>query len=116
MTNRELLRTPPEKLAPLDRQRRHVLAVESAPVPCPACRTPVDAITAAGLDIDQYTFGPATPAYRCPHCEAVLDRVTPLVAFGPGWLWQLNHPWLAGQLRKAELYDAEHPRPEGELP
>ncbi len=109
MTNRELLRAPPEKLSPLDRQRRHVLAVESSPVPCPACKTPVDAIAAAGLDIEQYTFGPATPAYRCPHCGAVLDRVTPLVAFGPGWHWGLNHPWLAERLSKARLYDAEHP-------
>ena len=27
MTNRELLRAPPDALSPLDRQRRHVLAV-----------------------------------------------------------------------------------------
>lgn len=70
-------------------------------------------VAAARLDLDEYTFGPATPAYRCPHCGAVLDRVTPLVAFGPGWHWALNHAWLAGRLRRAELYDAEHPRPEG---
>lgn len=57
MTNRELLRAPPDTLAPLDRQRRHVLAVKSTPVPCPACRTPVDAITAAGLDVDQTRSG-----------------------------------------------------------
>jgi hypothetical protein len=111
VTNRELLRAPPGRLAPLDKQRRHVLAVESAPVPCPACRTPVDAITAAGLDIDQYTFDAKTPSYRCPHCRAVLDRVTPLIALGPGWLWQLNHDWLAGRLEKARLYDQEHAQP-----
>ena len=109
MTNRDLLRAPPNTLSPLDRQRRHVLAVESSPVPCPACRTPVDAITAAGLDLDQYTFDARTPGYRCPHCGAVLDRVTPLVAFGPGWHWELNRPWLADRLRRAGLYDAEHP-------
>lgn len=109
MTNRELLRAPPEKLSALDRQRRHVLAVESSPAPCPACRTPLDAITAAGLDIDQYTFGCDTPTCRCPHCGAVLDRVTPLVAFGPGWHWRLNHDWLAERLGKARLYDAQHP-------
>ncbi len=110
MTNRELLHAPPHTLSPLDLQRRHVLAVESSPVPCPACETPVDAVTAAGLDLDQYTFGPATPGYRCPCCGAVLDRVTPLVAFGPGWHWALNREWLAERLEKARRYDAEHPR------
>jgi hypothetical protein len=110
VTNRELLRAPPHTLSPLDRQRRHVLAVESSPVPCPACETPVDAVTAAGLGLDQYTFSPATPAYRCPHCGAVLDRVTPLVAFGPGWDWALNREWLAGRLEKARRYETGHPR------
>jgi hypothetical protein len=76
-------RAPPERLSPLDRQRRHELAVESAPVPCPACKTPVDAITAAGLDVDEYAFDARTPGYRFPHCGAVLDRTTPLVASGP---------------------------------
>ena len=109
MTNRELLRAPPHALSPLDRQRRHVLAVESTPVPCPACTVPVDAVTAAGLDVDQYAFGCKSPDYRCPHCRAVLDRVTPLVAFGPGWHWELNRSWLADRLRRADLYDAEHP-------
>jgi hypothetical protein len=109
VTNRELLRAPPEKLSQPDRQRRRALAVESAPVPCPVCATSVDAITAAGLDVDQYSFGARTPTYRCPHCGAVLDRVTPLVALGPGWHWALNRPWLAGRLRRAERYDAEHP-------
>jgi hypothetical protein len=111
VTNRELLRAPPDRLAPLDKQRRHVLAVESAPVPCPACRAPVDAVTAAGLDIDRYTFDARPPTYRCPHCGAVLDRVTPLVALGPGWLWELNHEWLTCRLERARLYDREHPTP-----
>ncbi len=110
MTSRELLRAPPpHALSPLDRRRQHVPAVESSPVPCPACRTPVDAITAAGLDLDEYTLGVTTPEYRCPHCGAVLDRVTPPVAFGPGWHWELNRPRLAGRLRRADLYDAGHP-------
>jgi hypothetical protein len=111
VTNRELLRAPPDRLSPLDKQRRHVLAVESAPVPCPACRTPVDVITAAGIDVDQYTFDARAREYRCPHCGAVLDRVTPLVALGPGWLWQLNTEWLTGRLEKARRYDQEHPAP-----
>ena len=109
MTNRELLRAPPEKLSPLDRQKRHVLAVESTPVPCPACTTPVDAVTAAGLDVDEFTFDARTPTYRCPHCRAVLDRVTPVVALGPGWHWAVNREWLADRLGRADRYDAEHP-------
>jgi hypothetical protein len=109
VTNRALLRAPPETLSALDRQKRHVLAVETTPVPCPACETPLDAVAAAGLDVDQFTFGPSAPAYRCPHCGAVLDRVTPLVALGPGWYWAINRPWLVERLRRAELYDAEQP-------
>lgn len=109
MTTRELLRAWPDTLSPRDRQRQHVLAVASSPVPCPACQTPVDAVTAAGLDIDEYLLGQDTLTYRCPHCQAVLDRITPLIAFGPGWHWQLHHDWLADRLRKAHLYDQEHP-------
>jgi hypothetical protein len=108
VTNRQLLRTLPERLSSVERQRQHVLAVASIPVPCPACQLPVDAIAAAGLDIDEYTFGTETPGYHCPHCQAVLDRVTPLIAFGPGWHWQLNFQWLAERLNKARLYDRDH--------
>jgi hypothetical protein len=108
VTNRELLRASPATLSPLDKQRRHVLAVESTPVPCPVCKAPLDAITAAGLDIDHYRFDAKTPSYRCPHCHALLDRVTPLIALGPGWLWQINNEWLAVQLDKARRYDQEH--------
>ena len=108
MTNRELLNTPPDRLGPVDRQRRHVLRVELCPVPCPACAAPVDAVAAAGLDVDAYPFDARPKVYRCPHCGAVLDRVTPLVAFGPGWHWSLNRAWLADRLDKARRYDALH--------
>ena len=111
MTNRELLRTPPERLSSVERQTQHVLAVASIPVPCPACQTRVDAIAAAGLDVDEYACVQETPDYHCPHCQAVLDRVTPLIAFGPGWHWQLNFEWLAERLNKARLYDRQHPQP-----
>ena len=70
-----------------------------------------DEFAAAGLDVDEYASGTDTPGYHCPHCQAVLDRVTPLIAFGPGWHWQLNHNWLAERLNKARLYDREHPDP-----
>jgi hypothetical protein len=109
MTNRELLATPRERLGPVDRQRQHVLRAELSPAPCPACLQPLDALAAAGVDVDAYRFDAETPACRCPHCGAVLDRVVPLFAAGPGWHWQLNHSWLAGRLRRARLYDREHP-------
>jgi hypothetical protein len=59
----------------------------------------------AGLDIGQYRFDARTPSHRCPHCQAVLDRVTPLIALGPGWLWQINNEWLTVQLDKARGFD-----------
>ena len=74
-------------------------------VPCPACKAPLDAVTASGRDVDEYAFGREERSYRCPHCAAVLDRVTPLVAFGPGWHWVLNYDWLTDRLRRARLYD-----------
>lgn len=109
MTNRELLRTPKERLGPVNRQRQHVLRAELSPMPCPACLRPLDALTAAGTDIDSYRFGAETSIYRCPDCGAVLERVVPFFAIGLGWHWQLNHPWLAERLRRARLYDGEHP-------
>ncbi|MFO0881287.1 MAG: hypothetical protein U0840_28610 [Gemmataceae bacterium] len=108
MTNRELLNAPKERLGPVDRQRQHILRGELAPMPCPACLRPLDALTAAGGDIDSYRFSADTPVYHCPDCGAVLDRVVPIFAIGPGWHWQLNHSWLADRLRKARLYDEQH--------
>jgi len=90
MTNREMLRAPGEALSAVDRQRPFVLTAELTPVPCPACRAAVDAITAAGLDIDQFDFGRTRPTYRCPRCAAALERVVPFVAVGPGWFWTLH--------------------------
>ena len=110
MTNRELLRAPRDALGPVERQRHYVLRVESTPVPCPACHTPVEAITAAGLDLDQYAFGRRPPEYRCPRCAAALAQVVPvLAAGGPGWHWALGRAWLAERLAQARLYDREHP-------
>src|SRR4051812_35526935 len=108
MTNRELLRAPKETLGPVDRQRRFVLTAELAPVPCPACQAPVDALAAAGLDVDAYDFGRTPRVYRCPHCAAVLERVVPFVAVGPGWFWTVHPAWLAERLAKARQYDREH--------
>jgi hypothetical protein len=52
MTNRELLKTPEQLLSELDRQRLFLLRTEGTPVPCPACKRPVTAFDAAGIDLD----------------------------------------------------------------
>jgi hypothetical protein len=107
LTNRDLLTTPKEELSPVDRQRQQVLRIELTPMPCPACHEPVDALSAAGINIDDYSFGSEKPAYRCPHCQAQLEQVVPFIAVGPGWHWQLKHEWLTEMLAKAWAYDRE---------
>jgi hypothetical protein len=57
MTNREILKTPKQLLAEVDRQRLFLLRVESTPVPCPACKRPVNAFEAAGINLDDYDIG-----------------------------------------------------------
>src|SRR5262245_28967106 len=105
MTNRELLNAPKEKLSQLERQRQYLLRVEMTPVPCPACQAPVDALTAAGVDVDDHDFGHTALSFRCPGCRAELEQIVPLFrATGPGWHWQLRHGWLAERLRRAELF------------
>jgi hypothetical protein len=109
MTNRELLRTPNENLSELDRQTKFLLQKEMTAVPCPVCKKPLDALTAAGIDIDQYDATRTKDQYRCPDCQAELELVVPFVAFGPGWHWQPRHEWLTAMLDKARLYGREHP-------
>ena len=109
MTNRELLAAPADALGPLDRQRQFLLRTELTPMPCPACQRPVDALAAAGVDVDAYDFGATPRAYRCPGCGAALELVVPFVAVGPGWHWQLDPAWLADRLEKARAYDAACP-------
>jgi uncharacterized protein (UPF0212 family) len=106
MTNRELLKTPKELLSQAERQKLHVLRTELTPVPCPACRKPVDALAASDTDIDAFDFGTSKKAYHCPRCGAGLEQVVPFIAAGgPGWHWLLSHDWLAERLHRARLYD-----------
>jgi hypothetical protein len=106
MTNREMLKTPKEQLSQAERQKLHVLRTELTPVPCPACRQPVDALAASDTDLDQYDFGRTQRSYRCPHCTAGLELVVPFISTGgPGWHWILSHDWLAERLHRARLYD-----------
>ena len=108
MTNRELLKTPREHLSPLDRQHQQVLRTELAPVPCPACRTPLSALGGAGIGMDDESNDKPLRNYRCPHCQARLDLVVPFFAVGPGWSWELNHEWLTDRLGRADSFDRKH--------
>ena len=74
-------------------------------MPCPACRQPVDAIRAAGIDLDGYDFGRTKLQYCCPNCLARLEQVVPFMIDGPGWHWQLNHECLAARLETANQHD-----------
>jgi hypothetical protein len=113
MTNREVLNTPKDLLSELDRQRQFLLQVEGAPVPCPACRRPLDLFTAAGIDIDQYDFGRTTLSYRCPDCGAPLEQVIPVFPGGRHlWHWELPSLWLQEQLAKARAHDQQQTRPQ----
>jgi hypothetical protein len=117
MLNRDLLKTPRELLGELDKQRLFLLRVEGTPMPCPACKTPVDAFSATGIDVDAYDFGATRHDYRCPICSAELDQVEPLFPGGGHvWLWQLKDSWLQEQLSKAKAFDQHHLSNEGKAP
>jgi hypothetical protein len=108
MTNRELLKTPPSLLNQVDRQRQFLLRVDGTPMPCPACKRPVNPFDAAGIDLDAYDFDDTKHDYRCPGCAAELEQVIPFVAGGgPLWHWRLNDAWLQDRLRKARAFDQQ---------
>jgi hypothetical protein len=110
MTNREVLRTPEQRLSELDRQRLFLLHTEGTPLPCPACKQPVNAFDAAGIDLDAYDFGATQYAYRCPSCGAHLEQVVPLFPGGSTlWHWHLQNDWLQEQLAKAKAFDQQSP-------
>ena len=106
VTNRELLYAESGTLSESDHQRQHLLRVELMKAACPACLTPTDAITAAGIGIGDYPFDEVVRhEYRCPACHAELEQVVPVVSVGPPWHWQIRHTWLIGRLEKARLHD-----------
>lgn len=106
MTNRELLHANGAGLSESDRQRQHLLRVELMKAACPACLKPTDAISAAGIGIDDYRFDAVIGHdYRCPSCRAQLEQVVPVLSVGPPWHWQLRQTWLTQRLEKARLYD-----------
>lgn len=108
MTNREILDTPKDVLREVDRQRHFLLRVEGTPVPCPACKRPVNAFEAAGIDIDDYDFGRTKYEYHCSGCGAALEQVVPFITAGLTlWHWHFKDSWLQDQLRKARAFDAQ---------
>jgi hypothetical protein len=114
MTNRELLKASKKQLTSLERRRRLVLLVESTTMPCPACDHPVNALEAAGVDVDDYDFGRTSPAYQCPSCAAELEQTTPPIGSGPLWYWSLKPEWLRAQL--AQLRSRPKPQANDDMP
>src|SRR5690349_18122985 len=110
MTNREILNTPKEKLSSIDRHKQHTLQVELTPVPCPVCRTRVAALTAAGLDVDQYEFGNARYDYCRQLWQALLELVVRVSAFGVAWHCRLRVEWSAAVLPKARACARRRPK------
>jgi hypothetical protein len=116
MTNRELLNTPKRLLSEVDKQRLFLLRVESAPMPCPACKKACNAFEAAGIAVDAYDFGRTGYDYTCPACGAELEQVVPLFSIGPLWAWQLKDDWLEQQLQKAKAFDRQGQAGQGSKP
>lgn len=109
MTNRELLTAPKQSLSVPERQRQFLLRTVLSPMPCPACLKPIDALAAAGIDLDEFDFGATELHYACPHCSASLSKTSPQFGTTPGWYWQLDAVWLADRLEKARAYERERP-------
>jgi hypothetical protein len=110
VTNRELLSAAREVLTELDRQRQFLLQTDGTPMPCPACKNPVNLFDAAGIDLDAYDFGSTSYACRCPSCQAELEQILPFMAgLGPPWHWQLKDSWLQEQLSKARAFEQQNP-------
>ncbi len=90
--------------------RQELMHQERTAVPCPACREPVDAVTASGCAGATCLLDGERPAFTCPRCGARLERVFPSKQdTSPPWHWQLNHDWLADRLHRAALYDSQDP-------
>jgi hypothetical protein len=107
MTNRELLQTSPQLLDGLGKQRQFLLRVELTSMPCPCCRNGVNALEAAGTDVEQYDFSMPKVAFRCPHCTAELEQVVAAFTVAALWHWELQPEWLRQQLDKARRFDEQ---------
>jgi hypothetical protein len=108
MNNHQILTTRKDRLTEVDRQRQFLLRVEGSPMPCPACKKPVNVFQAAGITLEEYDFGKTTHTYRCPACGAELEQVVPVFASGGSlWHWHLKDSWLQEQLRKAKAFDTK---------
>jgi hypothetical protein len=90
MTNRELLNTPKKQLSFTDHHRRRLLRVHLLSMPCASCRTPLDILTAARIDLDELELGSQSLHCLCPQCGAELKQVNSLSFLDPPWSWQIG--------------------------
>lgn len=86
MTNEEILKTPDALLGALERQRKVLLQIALVQQPCPFCNHRSNLFEAAGIGINDYTFGATEPEYLCPRCGVGLRKVVPFIATTP-WFW-----------------------------
>jgi hypothetical protein len=92
MTNAEILATPDSLLTAVDRQRKFILRMALECPSCPVCRQACNQLEAAGIALDDYTFGVEERRFSCPQCGVALMKVVPLFAVGTrGWLWVRKH-------------------------
>lgn len=86
MTNTELLEaarvTPGRLFTGLEKQ-------QIMPMPCPSCGTLQNQLEAAGITLDEYSFGSSDHSYHCTGCRRELTVQVPFIALGPRWHWGL---------------------------
>lgn len=96
MKNSELLAASKHTLlGSVDKQRRFILQMASAPMTCPHCGKRCSEIEAYGTgEIDDYPVDTtsADNEYHCPHCTTQLHFCLPLMG-SPYWMtekaWQV---------------------------
>jgi rubredoxin len=88
MTNEEILRTPPELLGPVEKQRKMLLIDATLKCECPLCAVPCSKFEAARVAVNDYDFGVTPLAFACPACGAALREVVPFMRLGArSWFW-----------------------------
>src|SRR5262245_22116204 len=88
MTNEEILTTQEAMLTAIDRQKKFLLKLALRKMACPVCAHRADQFEAAGITINEYTFGEEELSFRCVNsaCGVELMKVIPLIG-GPAWGW-----------------------------
>lgn len=93
LTNAELLdlahRTPSTLFTDIEKQRIMLLGLALQKMPCPNCGTLQDQLEAAGIALDEYSFGSEQHDSSCVGCGRGLAVSVPFIAMGPRWHWSL---------------------------